>query len=110
MSSKIRAVPSPPVKRGPQPVFEPAPDFEPHPSASGKLAFGTEAERLRSEIPGQWAKIALCSSTSSASSMATNIRRGRKAAFMPAGDWEAAASGTEVYARFVGRVVNRRAR
>lgn len=58
------------------------------------------ADALR-DRPGEWALIARYQTRDRASSVASHIRRGRAAAWEPAGAFEAAFDGGDLYARYV---------
>lgn len=71
----------------------------------GHTTFRTEWQAVAAELKdhiGQWAKVAHKETQSAASGLATNIKAGRLAAFRPAGHFEAAMRGTDVWARYVG--------
>lgn len=61
------------------------------------------AKELR-EYPERWALVAEKPTPTTASSMASQARRGVYAAFRPVGCYEVIANGTYVYARYVGEV------
>ncbi|MFI8976843.1 hypothetical protein ACIGO9_28450 [Nocardia asteroides] len=58
-----------------------------------------KAEMLRNH-PEKWGLITIAASPKTAASQAHNIRTGQLRAFVPAGEFEAAARGCEVYARY----------
>lgn len=62
------------------------------------------------EHPGEWARIGLYGSPSSAAAMAQGIRKGQLAAYRPAGAFEAVSRTVKneyrVYARFTGEAKN----
>lgn len=76
--------------------------------AEGQRAWRPIAEALR-QRPGEWARVAEVSSQSSATSTATNIKRGRYAG-LAAGEYESRSVTRKggphyVYARYVGKSV-----
>jgi hypothetical protein len=85
-------------------VFEPLP-----PRTSGVKRRSRELAALAAALmgsPGEWARVGVYGTAEVSRSTATHIKKGRIAAFTPAGAFEAVARTVDgehrVYARFVG--------
>lgn len=71
------------------------------PVITDRVVHRAEAEEARSH-PGVWFKLLSKDSEPKAWNTATQIRNGTRAAFRPAGSFEAAARGKDVLIRYVG--------
>ncbi|RDI65705.1 hypothetical protein DFR76_10520 [Nocardia pseudobrasiliensis] len=63
-------------------------------------AYAAEAATLRTN-PYKWGRILTAGNPAVAASQANNIRRGKLRSFEPAGAFEAAARGCDVWARYL---------
>lgn len=71
----------------------------------GENKYAEVVQKLR-DNKGEWALLAPRPSTQAAKSLAGNIRKGKLAAFMPEGAFEAHYSDTRVWVRYVGEPEN----
>jgi len=60
-----------------------------------------DAARLIAQ-PGEWVRIGTYPTSGTAKTTAYHIRKGRLVAYRPAGDFDATARGTDVWARYLG--------
>ncbi|MGW2169168.1 hypothetical protein ACWC1C_01395 [Streptomyces sp. NPDC001705] len=78
---------------------------DPPPPRHGRHGEHIEAAQKLREKPGQWAIVTTCVNAGSSSSMARAIRVGARAAWKPAGDFDAVARRVDgeyrVYARYL---------
>lgn len=63
-----------------------------------------EADRLRLEHPGEWARIQEFNDAEKAWQTVSRIHQGRYQAFRPATEWEALSRDGWLYVRYVGQV------
>lgn len=73
------------------------------PDPETNIKYLAEAEEARSN-PGKWFKFQTKETENAAWSAANQIRKGRKAAFRPAGSFDTAVRGTDVLISYVGEV------
>jgi hypothetical protein len=66
-----------------------------------RIRWTEEAAQLR-ENPKRWAVVYTKPTPTGAAQMANHVRTGTLRAFRPAGSFEAAARGCEVYVRYIG--------
>ncbi len=66
-----------------------------------RVTFQDLADHLQ-ENPGQWYMVRKAATQNAAATHAYQIRTGRRAAFQPAGHYDAYSTGTEVIAQYTG--------
>lgn len=76
--------------------------YRPGPAVTRERRSHLEVAEHLKQNPGIWALVRTAPSPNAAASAAFQIRRGRRAAFRPAGDYDAYANGGEVIARYIG--------
>jgi hypothetical protein len=77
-------------------------EYRPGPSRyRSRQDYSHLAEHLKVN-PGVWVKVRTATNSNSAASAAYQIRVGRRAAFRPAGQFDAYSEGADVIARYTG--------
>ncbi|WP_404285240.1 hypothetical protein [Glutamicibacter arilaitensis] len=77
-------------------------EYRPGPShVRERRAHSDVAEHLE-ENPGVWVKVTTTGTQNAAANMAWQIKKGVRAAFRPAGHFDAYSTGNEVVARYIG--------
>lgn len=76
--------------------------YRPGPTVNRDRRSYIEVAQHLKENPGVWAVVRTAPNTTAAASAAYQIRQGVRAAFRPAGEYDAYSNGLEVIARYTG--------
>lgn len=85
-----------------QPVNTQEFQYRPGPNVTRERRSHVEVAEHLKRNPGVWALIRTAPNNQAAASAAFQIRQGVRAAFRPAGHYDAYSHGTEVIARYIG--------
>lgn len=77
-------------------------EYRPGPTVNRERRSHLAVAKHLKENPGVWAVVRTAPNATAAASAAYQIRQGVRAAFRPAGHYDAYSNGTEVVARYTG--------